>query len=62
MGSSAVQMACVVLGVMGLIGIVVACILPRWRVSSFIGSNIVTAQVRKGSRVMLKTSQNGGLW
>ncbi|XP_023813123.1 claudin-4-like [Oryzias latipes] len=44
MGSSAVQMACVVLGVMGLIGIVVACILPRWRVSSFIGSNIVTAQ------------------
>ncbi|XP_036069021.1 claudin i isoform X1 [Oryzias melastigma] len=44
MGSSAVQMACVALGVLGLLGVVVACALPRWRVSSFIGSNIVTAQ------------------
>ncbi|XP_072224150.1 claudin i [Leuresthes tenuis] len=51
MGSSAVQIGCVFLGVLGLIGVIVCCAVPRWKVSSFIGSNIVTAQ----------TSQEG-LW
>ncbi|XP_029914863.1 claudin i [Myripristis murdjan] len=44
MGSAGVQMGCVALGVLGLIGAIVCCAVPRWRVSSFVGSNIVTAQ------------------
>lgn len=44
MGSSAVQMACVAFGVLGLIGVIICCAIPRWKMSSFIGSNIVTAQ------------------
>ncbi|KAJ8399624.1 hypothetical protein AAFF_G00410350 [Aldrovandia affinis] len=31
--------------VLGLLGAVVSCILPLWRVTAFIGNNIVTAQV-----------------
>lgn len=38
-------MVCVALGVLGLIGVIVCCAIPAWRVSSFTGSNIVTAQV-----------------
>lgn len=37
-------MVCVALGVLGLIGVIVCCAVPRWKVSSFTGSNIVTAQ------------------
>ncbi|KAK5609134.1 hypothetical protein CRENBAI_015819 [Crenichthys baileyi] len=44
MGSSGVQMVCVALGVMGLIGAIVCCALPLWKVSAFIGNNILTAQ------------------
>ncbi|XP_043957335.1 claudin-4-like [Gambusia affinis] len=44
MGSSVVQMVCVAFGIMGLIGVIVCCTLPLWRVSAFIGNNIVTAQ------------------
>lgn len=51
MASKGVQIVCVALGVLGLIGVIVCCAVPRWRVSSFIGSNIVTAQ-----------SSQGGLW
>lgn len=40
-------MVCVALGVLGLIGVIVCCAVPRWKVSSFTGSNIVTAQVKK---------------
>ena len=47
MGSAGVQMVCVALGVLGLIGVIVCCAVPRWKVSSFTGSNIVTAQVLK---------------
>lgn len=50
MGSSGVQMVCVALGVLGLIGVIVCCAVPRWKVSSFTGSNIVTAQVRKHTK------------
>ncbi|XP_029293789.1 claudin i [Cottoperca gobio] len=44
MGSAGVQIVCVALGVLGLIGAIVCCAVPRWKVSSFSGSNIVTAQ------------------
>ncbi|CAL9692731.1 unnamed protein product [Knipowitschia caucasica] len=44
MGSVGVQIVCVALGVLGLIGVIVCCAMPRWTMSSFVGSNIVTAQ------------------
>uniref|UniRef100_A0A8C6URJ2 Claudin n=1 Tax=Neogobius melanostomus TaxID=47308 RepID=A0A8C6URJ2_9GOBI len=44
MGSVGVQIVCVALGVLGLIGVIVCCAIPSWSVSSFVGSNIVTAQ------------------
>ncbi|KAK7938623.1 hypothetical protein WMY93_001949 [Mugilogobius chulae] len=44
MGSSGVQIVCVALGVLGLVGVIVCCAIPRWTMSSFVGSNIVTAQ------------------
>lgn len=51
MGNVGVQIVCVALGVLGLVGIIVCCAIPRWAVSAFIGNNIVTAQ-----------SNNKGLW
>ncbi|XP_076121799.1 claudin i [Alosa pseudoharengus] len=51
MGSSGVQIVCVALSILGLIGGIVTCIVPKWKVSSFVGSNIVTAQ-----------STNEGIW
>ncbi|XP_059203766.1 claudin i [Centropristis striata] len=51
MGSAGVQIVCVALGVLGLVGAIVCCAVPRWRVSSFTGDNIVTAQ-----------SSQEGLW
>lgn len=53
MGSAGVQIVCVALGVIGLIGVVVCCAVPRWKVSSFTGANIVTAQVMKTSNLLL---------
>jgi len=44
MGSSGVQIVCVALSVLGLVGAIVCCAVPRWKVSSFVGANIVTAQ------------------
>lgn len=46
MGSVGVQIVCVALGVLGLIGTIVCLAVPRWKVTSFTGSNIVTAQVK----------------
>ncbi|XP_038562170.1 claudin i [Micropterus salmoides] len=51
MGSVGVQIVCVALGVFGLIGTIICCVVPNWKVSSFVGSNIVTAQ-----------SSQDGLW
>ncbi|XP_070779745.1 claudin i [Enoplosus armatus] len=51
MGAVGVQIVCVALGILGLIGAIVCCAVPRWKVSSFTGSNIVTAQ-----------STQDGLW
>ncbi|CAL8304225.1 unnamed protein product [Merluccius merluccius] len=44
MGSPGIQIVCVALGVLGLVGTIVCCAVPRWKVSSFTGANIVTAQ------------------
>ncbi|XP_034047167.1 claudin i [Thalassophryne amazonica] len=51
MGSVGVQIVCVALGVLGLIGVIVCCAIPRWKVSAFTGSQIITAQ-----------SSQEGLW
>ncbi|KAM4534892.1 claudin-3-like [Fundulus diaphanus] len=60
MGSSAGQMACVALGVLGLIGTIVCCALPLWRVSSFTGNNIVTAQEHQEGLWMQCVKQSTG--
>ncbi|XP_028825233.1 claudin-6-like [Denticeps clupeoides] len=44
MASSGIQIVCVALTVLGLVGAIITCILPQWKVSAFIGDNIVTAQ------------------
>lgn len=40
------QMLGAALGVIGWIGVIVVCALPMWRVTAFIGSNIVTSQIQ----------------
>ncbi|XP_066499210.1 claudin i [Hoplias malabaricus] len=47
MGSAGIHMVCVGLGLIGLIAAIVTCVLPNWKVSSFTGSNIVTAQLQE---------------
>ncbi|KAM9392318.1 claudin i [Pholidichthys leucotaenia] len=44
MGHVGIQIVSVALGILGLVGTVVCCALPRWKVSSFIGSSIITSQ------------------
>ncbi|XP_037647874.1 claudin i [Sebastes umbrosus] len=44
MGSVGVQIVCVGLGLLGLIGTIVCCAIPRWKVSAFAGDTIVIAQ------------------
>ncbi|KAM6986461.1 claudin-4-like [Aplochiton taeniatus] len=39
------QLLGLVLAIIGFIGCIVVCALPMWKVTAFIGSNIVTAQV-----------------
>ncbi|XP_028855646.1 claudin-4-like [Denticeps clupeoides] len=45
MVSQGVQIVGFAAAVLGLVGVMVACGLPQWRVSTFIGVNIVTAQI-----------------
>ncbi|XP_077596684.1 claudin-like protein ZF-A89 [Stigmatopora nigra] len=45
MTSAGVQMLATFLCVLGFLGAIVTCALPMWKVSAFVGSNIVTAQV-----------------
>ncbi|KAJ7995627.1 hypothetical protein DPEC_G00246540 [Dallia pectoralis] len=33
-----------VLGIIGWIGVIVVCVLPQWKVTAFVGGNIITAQ------------------
>ncbi|XP_075384604.1 claudin-4 [Tenrec ecaudatus] len=45
MASMGLQMMGVALAVLGWLGVIVSCALPMWRVTAFIGSSILTAQV-----------------
>ncbi|XP_008327596.1 claudin i [Cynoglossus semilaevis] len=60
MGSVGVQIVCVALGVLGLIGTIVCLAVPRWKVTSFTGSNIVTAQVSQEGLWMSCVVQSTG--
>lgn len=51
MASMAVQLLGFFLGLLGLAGTVVATLLPHWRSTAYVGSNIITA-----------TSYMKGLW
>ncbi|XP_029963594.1 claudin-4-like [Salarias fasciatus] len=44
MGSMGMQVAGCALALFGWIGVIIACAAPMWRVTAFIGSNIVTSQ------------------
>ncbi|XP_016297548.1 claudin-like protein ZF-A9 isoform X2 [Sinocyclocheilus anshuiensis] len=43
--STGLQLLGTTLGVLGWLGIIISCALPLWRVTAFIGTNIVTAQI-----------------
>lgn len=43
--SAGLQILGTALGVLGWLGTIIACALPLWRVTAFVGNNIVTAQV-----------------
>ncbi|KAL6115733.1 uncharacterized protein ACO6RY_00515 [Pungitius sinensis] len=45
MASMGLQMAGCTMALLGWIGVIIICGAPMWRVSAFIGSNIVTAQI-----------------
>uniref|UniRef100_A0A3B4A9N0 Claudin n=1 Tax=Periophthalmus magnuspinnatus TaxID=409849 RepID=A0A3B4A9N0_9GOBI len=45
MASAGLQILAVFLATVGFIGDIIICALPMWKVSAFIGNNIVTAQV-----------------
>lgn len=44
MASMGMQMAGCILAILGWIGVIITCGAPMWRVSAFIGANIVTSQ------------------
>ncbi|XP_028622048.1 claudin-4 [Arvicanthis niloticus] len=44
MASMGLQVLGIFLAVLGWLGVILSCALPMWRVTAFIGSNIVTAQ------------------
>ncbi|XP_018967351.1 claudin-like protein ZF-A9 [Cyprinus carpio] len=43
--STILQLLGTTLGILGWLGIIISCALPLWRVTAFIGTNIVTAQI-----------------
>ncbi|KAJ7996107.1 hypothetical protein DPEC_G00233640 [Dallia pectoralis] len=45
MASQGLQIMGVILAMIGWVGAIMACAMPMWRVTAFIGANIVTAQV-----------------
>ncbi|XP_054883885.1 claudin-4-like [Poeciliopsis prolifica] len=45
MASAGLQILGIALGILGWIGAIITCALPQWRVTAFIGSNIVTSQI-----------------
>uniref|UniRef100_A0A8C5D1B7 Claudin a n=1 Tax=Gadus morhua TaxID=8049 RepID=A0A8C5D1B7_GADMO len=51
MAAAGLQILGIALGLIGVIGAIVTCAIPMWRVTAFIGQNIVTAQ-----------TTNEGIW
>ncbi|CAL9695436.1 unnamed protein product [Knipowitschia caucasica] len=45
MASAGLQILAVFLSTVGFLGAIITCALPMWKVSAFIGNNIVTAQI-----------------
>ncbi|MBN3308292.1 CLD4 protein, partial [Amia calva] len=45
MGQLARQVVGLVLSIVGFLGVIIVCAIPMWRVTSYIGANIVTAQI-----------------
>uniref|UniRef100_A0A8C6NN19 Claudin n=1 Tax=Nothobranchius furzeri TaxID=105023 RepID=A0A8C6NN19_NOTFU len=45
MASQGLQILGILLSFIGWLGTIVACALPMWRVTAFVGANIVTAQI-----------------
>ncbi|KAK2908955.1 hypothetical protein Q8A67_004792 [Cirrhinus molitorella] len=43
--SAGLQLLGTTLGILGWLGIIISCAVPLWRVTAFIGTNIVTAQI-----------------
>ncbi|XDV15201.1 hypothetical protein PO909_015331 [Leuciscus waleckii] len=43
--STGLQLLGTSLGILGWLGIIISCAIPLWRVTAFIGNNIVTAQI-----------------
>ncbi|KAL1021654.1 hypothetical protein UPYG_G00016190 [Umbra pygmaea] len=43
--SNGLEVLGVALGVVGWMGTIVSCVMPLWRITAFIGDNIVTAQI-----------------
>ncbi|XP_059414119.1 claudin-4-like [Carassius carassius] len=60
MGSSGVQIVCMALGIFGLIAAIVTITVPKWKVSAFIGDNIITAQVQEEGLWMQCVEQSTG--
>ncbi|XP_062874871.1 claudin i [Trichomycterus rosablanca] len=60
MGSAGIQIVCVGLSILGLIAAIVTCVLPSWKVSSFTGQNIITAQVQQEGLWMECVTQSTG--
>lgn len=58
--SAGLQMLGTALGVVGWLGTILACALPLWRVTAFIGNNIVTAQVVSEGLWMTCVTQSTG--
>ncbi|GCB87019.1 hypothetical protein scyTo_0027747, partial [Scyliorhinus torazame] len=45
MANAGLEILGVALGVLGLLGAILTCTLPMWRVTAFVGNNIVVAQI-----------------
>ncbi|XP_043940840.1 claudin-4-like [Protopterus annectens] len=60
MGSGGMQIVCVALAIFGLIGAILCCALPKWRETSFVGENIVTAQTTQEGIWMTCVIQSTG--
>ncbi|RVE63993.1 hypothetical protein OJAV_G00141950 [Oryzias javanicus] len=58
--SMGLELVGITLGFIGFIGAIIACALPQWRTSAFIGANIVTAQTTSEGLWMSCVTQSTG--